>query len=249
MSATTPLLQLTRMELRLLLREPATLLFTLVLPLGLMLVFGLGFRDDPAPTGGGQHEAPTFLPALSLMIAVGMLGFFALPSVLGSYREKGVLRRLSTTPVSPTALLVAQLVVQLGTALLAVTVLVAVGHLVVGLPLPQNVPGFVLAVVLGLAGLFGVGLVVAALSPTARIAGSVGPLLFFPMLFLAGTWLPRERMPELLATVGAYSPLGALIDTVAAAWAGAAPAAGQLVAMAVLAVVLGGLAARLFRWE
>jgi ABC-2 type transport system permease protein len=240
---------LIRVETKLFLREPATLLFTVLLPLGLMLVFGLGFSGDPAPTGSGQRDQPTFLPALSLMIAVGMLGFFGVPSVLGTYREKGILRRLSTTPVHPAQLLVAQLVVQLATALLAVVALVTVGHWVVGLPLPQNVGGFVLAVVLGLSSLFALGLVVAALSPTARIAGSVGPLLFFPMLFLAGTWLPRDRMPHLLATIGQYSPLGTLVDTVGAAWAGASPQPGQLAVMAGLAVVLGTLAARLFRWE
>jgi ABC-2 type transport system permease protein len=243
------LLKMIWMETKLFLREPATLAFSVLLPIGLMLVFGLGFRGDAVPVGSGQHDAPTFLPALSLMISVGMLGFFALPSVLGSYREKGILRRLSTTPVPPAALLIAQLVVQLAVALVAVLALVLVGHLVVGLPLPQNVPGFVLAVVLGLAGLFAVGLVVAALSPSARVAGSVGPLLFFPMLFLAGVWLPRDRMPEALATIGAYSPLGALIDTVGASWAGASPAVGQLLAMAALALVLGAVAARTFRWE
>ena len=243
------LLNLIALEARLLVREPATLAFTALLPTGLLLIFGLGFSDEPAAPGGGQHEQPMFLPALSLMIAVGMLGFFSLPSVLGTYREKGILRRLSVTPVHPGLLLTAQLVVQLAMAIATTAVLVVVGHLVVGLPLPGNGPGFAVAVVLGLSSLFAVGLVVAALSPTGRVAGSVGPLLFFPMLFLAGTWLPRDRMPDWLAAIGAYSPLGALIDTVGAAWAGAAPAPGQLAAMAGLTVLLGIVAARSFRWE
>jgi ABC-2 type transport system permease protein len=240
---------LIRVEAKLFLREPATLVFTIGLPIGLLLIFGLGFKGDPAPVGTGQQDQPTYLPALSLMISVGMLGFFGVPSVLGAYREKGVLRRLSTTPVHPGMLLAAQLVVQLGTALLAVVALLVVGRYAVGLPLPQNPGGFVVSVSLGLASLFAIGLVVAALSPTARIAGSVGPLLFFPMLFLAGTWLPRDRMPSALATVGEYSPLGALIDTVGAAWGGAAPDPVQLAVMAGLTVVLGTVAARMFRWE
>lgn len=236
-------------ETKLFLREPVTLIFAVILPLGLMLIFGLGFDSMPAGDGTGQHGQPTFLPALSLMIAIGMLGFFGLPSVLGGYREKGILRRLSTTPVHPAKLLVAQLVVQLATAVVAVIMLVLVGHLVLGLPLPQNLPGFAIATVLGLSSLFALGLVIAALSPTARIAGSVGPLLFFPLLFLAGTWLPRDAMPGWLASIGSYSPLGALIDTVAASWAGASPHLLQLAAMAVLTVALGFLAVRLFRWE
>ncbi len=238
-----------RVEAKLFLREPATLAFTLILPLGLMLIFGLGFKGAPVPDNPGQHDQPTFLPALSLMIAVGMLGFFGLPSVLGTYREKGILRRLSTTPVHPGRLLAAQLVVQLVTGFVAVILLALVAHFVIGMPLPQNVVGFIAAVVLGLSSLFAIGLVVAALSPTGRIAGSIGPVLFFPMLFLAGAWLPRTNMPDWLATIGAYSPLGAFTDTVGAAWAGAAPHLGQLGMMAALTVALGVIAARVFRWE
>jgi ABC-2 type transport system permease protein len=201
------LLALIALETKLLLREPALLVFTVLLPVGLMLVFGFGFRGEPSPAAGGQRAQPAYVPALSLMISVGMLGFFAIPSVLGTYREKGIL------------------------------------------PVPQNVPGFVVAVGLGLSALFALGLVVAALAPSGRVAGSVGPLLFFPLLFLAGTWLPRDRMPDWLAIIGAYSPLGALLDTVTASWDGAAPALAQLGVLAAFAVVLGIVAARLFRWE
>lgn len=241
------LTNLVRVETRLLLREPAIIAFALLVPLGLILVFGLG--SPPSPGAVGQHDQPTFLPALSLMIAVGMLGFMALPGALGSYREKGILRRLSTTPVHPGKLLAAQLIVQLMTALLAVAVLILAGYFAMDLPLPRNVPGFTLAVVLGLASLFAIGTVIAALSPNARVAGSVGPLLFFPMLFLAGAWLPRDQMPDWLATIGTYSPLGVLIDTVGTAWAGANPDPAQLAVMVALAAVFGFLATRLFRWE
>lgn len=89
------LAKLIALEARLLVREPATMAFTVLLPTGLLLVLGLGFRGEPAAPGGGQQDQPTYLPALSLTIAVGMLGFFGLPSVLGTYREKGILRRLS----------------------------------------------------------------------------------------------------------------------------------------------------------
>lgn len=69
------------------------------------------------------------------------------------------------------------------------------------------------------------------------------------MLFLAGAWLPRDQMPTVLARIGDYSPLGATVDTIAAAWAGDAPAVPQLMALAVTAVVGCLLAVRFFRWE
>jgi ABC-2 type transport system permease protein len=40
-----------------------------------------------------------------------MLALFTIPTYLGTYREKGVLRRLCVTPVHPATLLVAQLAV------------------------------------------------------------------------------------------------------------------------------------------
>ena len=48
------LLKMIWMETKLFLREPAMLAFSVLLPIGLMLVFGLGFRGDPAPVGDGR---------------------------------------------------------------------------------------------------------------------------------------------------------------------------------------------------
>lgn len=106
-----------------------------------------------------------------------------------------------------------------------------------------------LAFLLGVACLFAVGLLIAALAPSAKAAQSIGPALFFPLLFLAGAWPPRDRMPGALAAVADYSPLGATIDTIGAAWAGADPELPQLIALAVTAAVAALGATRFFRWE
>ena len=43
---------------------------------------------------------------------------------------------------------------------------------------------------------FACGYLVAGLSPTARVAESVGMVIFFPNLFLSGATIPLEQMPE-----------------------------------------------------
>ncbi|MDG4818403.1 ABC transporter permease [Micromonospora sp. WMMD956] len=240
--------KLIAVEAKLFLREPVSLFFVFALPLGLMLVFGLPQRGT---SGGdaGQHGELTFLPALALALTIGMLALFTLPMALGIYRERRVLRRLATTPVNPALLLVAQVVVNLVMGV-AGAVVTAVGvRFLLDQPAPANVPAFVLAFLLGVACLFAVGLLIAALAPSARAAQSIGPALFFPLLFLAGAWLPRDQMPAVLARIGDYSPLGATVDTLAAAWAGDSPAWPQLLALAVTAVVGSVLATRFFRWE
>lgn len=71
--------------------------------------------------------------------------------------------------------------------------------------------------------------------------------LFLLTMFLGGVYLPRFLLPDFLVRVGDYTPPGvqALLD----AWTGTAPQPLHLVTMAVVALVAGTVAARLFRWE
>ncbi|MFG1748360.1 ABC transporter permease [Micromonospora chalcea] len=240
--------KLIAVETKLFLREPVSLFFVFALPIGLMLVFGLPQRAGTA-ADTGQHAEQTFLPSLALALTIGMLALFTLPMALGIYRERRILRRLATTPVQPALLLVAQVVVNLVMGVLGAVVTSIAVRFLLDQPAPANLPGFVLAFLLGVACLFAVGLLIAALAPSARAAQSIGPALFFPLLFLAGAWLPRDRMPGALAAVADYSPLGATVDTIGAAWAGADPELPQLIALAVMAAVAALGATRFFRWE
>jgi ABC-2 type transport system permease protein len=241
--------RLTAMEFKLLMREFVIPLFVLILPVGLLL--GFGFQPgskDADPHLGGQTAA-AYIAAIGAGIAVAILGLSVLPTALAGYREKGVLRRLATTPVRPVSLLAAQLVVYALAALFTVTVMVVAGDLLFGTPVPKLFPAFLLSVILGIAALFAIGLLVAAIAPSGKAGNAIGMILFFPSLFLGGVYIPRETMPALLRSVGDYSPLGATLKTMRDAWMGTEPRIPQLAIMAAYAVVAGLLAARLFRWE
>jgi ABC-2 type transport system permease protein len=56
-------------------------------------------------------------------------------------------------------------------------------------------------------------------------------------------------MPEGLARVGEFTPLGALRQSLQDAWAGVGPDPLLLAIMAAYTVVVTMAAARLFRWE
>ena len=56
-------------------------------------------------------------------------------------------------------------------------------------------------------------------------------------------------MPAWLSRVGDLSPLGAFREAVQDAWVGTTPDPVHLVALAVVTVVAGTAAAKLFRWE
>ena len=74
-------------------------------------------------------------------------------------------------------------------------------------------------------------------------------LHFFPLMFLGGPWVPCEAMPHALQAVSDSSPLGAAVGARQAAAQGGWPRPGHLAALAVLALVAGTTALRLFRWQ
>jgi len=233
-------------EAKLLLRDPISWLAAIALPSAILLIFGAVFPPQPDPALGGQRWLDLFVPSL-LVITTATLGIQTLPIRLATYREKGVLRRLSTTPAHPARLLAAQLVIYAATAIIGMVVLLITGQVAFGIPLPANPIGYVVAFVVGVAALFAIGLVIAAFAPTSRAATAIAIPMFFLVMFLGGVYLPRFLLPEVLVRIGDFTPPG--VQGLQDAWLGAAPQVLPLIGMAAITLVAGFVAVRVFRWE
>ena len=64
-------------------------------------------------------------------------------------------------------------------------------HVAFGVPLPGHPVGYVVAFLLGMTSLFAIGLLVAAVAPSSRVATAVAIPMFFVVMFLGGVYLPR----------------------------------------------------------
>lgn len=245
----TGLPRLTFMELKLFFREPMAVFFAVAFPALLVGILGSipGFRE-PKQDIGGLRVIDLYVP-IAIGLVLVMLSLNLLPATLATYRERGILRRLATTPVGPIALLAAQMLMTLLIAVVTVFLVLAVGRLGFDVALPQQPVGFALAFVLGAAAVFAMGLVLAAVAPSARSAQGIGTVLFFPVMFFAGLWVPRAAMPGTLRDVSDFTPLGASVQALQDAAGGAWPQALHLAVMAAYAVVFGVVAVRTFRWQ
>jgi ABC-2 type transport system permease protein len=244
------LAKIASVEAKLFLRDPGGPITVIGLPVALLLVFGLlpGIRN-PSPDFGGKSGLSVFIAPMAVSILLAMLALTIFPTAMATYREKGVLRRLSASPVPPRHLLVAQLLVNLGSALVVVALILVVGKIALGMAFPENLGGFAVSIVLGTAALFSVGLFVAAFAPTGRTASGIGSAALFPMLALGGVWVPKERLPGFLQGAADVLPLGATFNSLRETSAGHNPGALQLISLFVCTMVCGALAARFFRWE
>jgi ABC-2 type transport system permease protein len=241
--------KLTRTEIKLLLREPMASFFTLAFPTVLVVILGCvpSFRE-PADALGGLRMIDMYV-GIAIALTLAMVGLQFTPSVLALYREKGILRRLATTPVPPIMLLGAQLAASLTFAVVSGALTIAVGRMVFGVALPSQFAAFVLAYLLAALGVFAIGIFIAAVVPTGKAANAVGTLLFFPSMFFAGLWTPREVLPAVLQTIGDFTPLGAGERALHEAMTGHWPNLLSATVLVGYLLVFGLGAARLFRWS
>jgi ABC-2 type transport system permease protein len=256
MSATSPrvLARVTAVEARLALRDPANVFFAVLFPALLITVLGLAmpWGDQPFDETDpllSQISGITGYTPVVLTLAIGTVALSTYPTVIATYRGQGVLRRLSTTPLPPSRLLLAQIAVNVGALVVAALLTLALGMLVVDVTAPEN-PGLVLlAFLLAATSTFGVGSLIAARAPTAGAATGVGMTTYFVSLFFAGVWLPLPIMPDVVQEIAAWTPLGAGAQAMLDGWVGAAVPTRELLVMAAWTVVLVPLSARLFRWR
>lgn len=242
--------KLTVTEAKLFLRDPGAVFTVIAIPLGLIVVFGLmPSMREPSENFGGDSALSTFIAPMAVALLIAMLALNVLPTYLATYREKGILRRLSASPVHPGNMLASQLLVQLVAALVMVGLLLAVGSTAMGLSTPRNPALWALVLVLGIVAMFSLGLFVASIAPSGKVANGIGLAFLFPMMALGGVWVPKEQLPGFLQHVADLIPFGAMLNGLRETWAGNAPNAMQLIALAAVALVTSVAAAKLFRWE
>jgi ABC-2 type transport system permease protein len=230
-------------------RVPIGLILGVAVPVFTLVILGAfpGLGKPEAKLGGLTYFGAYF-PIL-IAFSVAILALISLPTHLATYREQGILRRLSTTPVPPGWMLTAQVIINLALAVVALGTIVVAGTAAYGLGAPKQPGGFILSLLLTITGMFAIGLWISAFARTAAGASGIGNLILYPSLFFAGLWVPREVMPAVLRDIGDWTPLGAAVQALQSSMQGSFPSAQSLLVMAAYALLFGFLAVHYFRWE
>jgi ABC-2 type transport system permease protein len=236
-------------EARLAWRQPAGMIAGAGIALLLLVIFGeIPVFNQSSAQLGGYSRFDVYIPIL-MCFSIALIAFTYLPGPLVSYRELGILRRLSTTPVPAYWVLAAQIVVQACLMAVTLALIVTVSIVSFGVGAPKNPAAMVLAVALCMAALFAIGLAIAARARTAGAARGLMGAALYPMLFFAGLWDPMPLMPAAFQDISNYTPLGAAVPAIGSSWVGQFPPAQPLLVLAGYALAFGFLAKRFFRWE
>lgn len=216
-------LNLTVASLKMLLRDRAALVATTLFPLLFVLVFALfdldliGTQALAVGSGGGAAGIAYFDFVLPGLLAMGLLQF-TMVGIAGSVarsRELRVLRRLTATPLSPSAYLVAQVLARLVLAVAQVLVMLGVG-LALGAQVRGSLLWLLALATLGNLTFLLLGLAVAGRVHTVDAANNLAGLVTAPLMFLSGMFFPVASLPDAVQTVASLLPITPLIDAMRA---------------------------------
>ncbi|HSJ36301.1 MAG TPA: ABC transporter permease [Acidimicrobiia bacterium] len=208
-------------ELKLLMREPLTLVFVLVLPLAMLYVLNGVFGSSPAdPSVWEGIGAIDFYTPSYVALVAATVGILSVPVHLAGYRENGVIRRFRASAISPGVLVVAHTVVATIIATLSSVVLAVASALGYEASLPTDWVSTLGAFAFVTIGFAVLGSAIGAIMPTARAAQGLGVLLFFVFMMLGGAGPPLEILPDTMADIAEFLPITHAARLLRGAWLG-----------------------------
>ncbi|HMJ00802.1 MAG TPA: ABC transporter permease [Gaiellaceae bacterium] len=236
-----------RYEMRLYSRSRELAFFTFLLPMILFLLLGFAYGDQRIQGVKGSN----YLLTGTLGYGVVATAFAGLTIVLVIRREEGILKRLRSTPLPAPIYLLAVLTTTMTAFLVQAVAIIALGMAVFGASFPDHLVSLVIALVLGAAAFAALGVGLTGLVRRAEGASAVVNAIYFPMLFLSGSFFERSTFPGFLRAVADVLPLTYFINLVFAVmnkgdqiW----NRPGDVAVLVAWGLIGGALAVRRFRW-
>ncbi len=146
-----------------------------------------------------------FVPGVIAM-AVMTASLFGSVNVNAELLQKGVIRKLSTTPITRMDWILSNVLYQFILAVLSTAVMLLVSYIVFNVSLEINA-WLVVFVALNVFSFVGLGMILTRVAKEAESASAAADALMFPMMFLSGTFFPVEMMPEFLQKFAKVLPL------------------------------------------
>src|ERR671917_2764280 len=192
-------------ELKEFFRQRESVVFTLMFPVILLVVFGAVLDYD---IGGGVTFTQYFMAGI---IAAGILGASLqnMAISIATERSDGTLKSLVGTPMPKSAYFVGKIVQVLAVTVAIIVILLAIGALFYGVDLPSGADWLTFAWVtlLGSASCTLLGISLSSLARNGRSASATVTPFALLLQFISGVFFQFSEIPTWMQTVAAVFPL------------------------------------------
>jgi len=234
---------LTKVRLRLAMRNRAFFFFSLVMPM-IFLIGALFF------VGNRRQWAGYILGAILTTTVMG--SFWGLSVQLVTFREQGILRRFRLAPVGPGPMLASSIISNYFMAIPVVIFEIFVCRLAFHVRQWGNVWAIILLITIGSAAFSALGLIVASVTNTMQETQMINNLIWMGLIFLSGATIPIAIFPSWLQRVALFIPaqyLATGLESAATSMATYYEVFEDFAALVMGLLVAFEISRRLFRWE
>jgi ABC-2 type transport system permease protein len=190
------LLHQLRYDQRIFWRNPASVFFTVMFPVLLLLIFATIFGDEIVDVNGGIKTTTYYVPAIiTLSVISATMQTLAMSLVIA--REDGRLKRGRGTPMPPWVFIAGRVGNSIVVAFLMLILVATIGRLVYGVSIPwERVPELALVLAIGAASFCCLGIALTAAIPSQDAAAPIVNALLLPLYFLSGVFIPDDQLPS-----------------------------------------------------
>jgi ABC-2 type transport system permease protein len=182
------------------LRNPGFLLPTLLFPSVFYIMFGIFLGH------ANSADAPRYLLASYGTFGVMSPGLFGFGVSLALERDSGLLTLKRALPMPPGAYLLGKMCMAMLVAAIVSVILMSLATFVAGVSLPASrLSAFFVLEVLGVLPFCALGLLIGTLVKGQGAPGVVN-LVYLPMAFLSGLWIPLPVLPSFLQSIAPFWP-------------------------------------------
>jgi len=146
-----------------------------------------------------------YVPAVTaaFMMINGVIGLTANST---EFKRRGIIKRLSITPLTKIDWIIGNVVSQTLLNLMLAGIMIGAGWVIFNIKIVPDVFTIII-IVLGSIMFSGIGMTLSGFIKDTEAATAIGNAITFPMMYLSGTFIPLEMMPSYLQTVSKVMPL------------------------------------------
>jgi ABC-2 type transport system permease protein len=245
-------------QLRVFIRIPVALFFTVALPLIIVVLFNLVFGGDEATveTSTGDWSIQQFYVAALAAFEVVSATFTNLANMIPDRRQDGVMKRWRGTPLPSWVYLTGFVGAGLVIGIVGFALITGIGFTFYDLEIDvAKVPALIVAFVVGTVVFSALGVAIAGLIRDQEAAPAVTNAIILPMALISNTFIAVDEsaMPRWLDVLAGALPLRPFVESIQAPFNPTVDPPGflwgNLAILAVWGVIGVVVATRTFKWE
>jgi ABC-2 type transport system permease protein len=239
---------LTKYECIKILRQPITVFFAIIFPIGWMIFNGTMYTNEPSKL---FHDIGTLDYIFSSLVFIVVLvnGLSNIPLLIARNIEAKIYMRFAASPLRKSEYIGSLFLSNLLLVYSSTVILFFTGYFMYGINLPENPLAFVFYLGIVACSVEAIGILIATHIKGFNNVLSLSFLLYFSMLFLSGASVPLEVLPDIFTDLAAYNVFAHYIDVKKSFWISAIDINLMTVMWTtIIAVLFIVLSVKTFKW-